>query len=361
MAFRSTVKTGPAVQTETCHWQAEKLRLIEKIHLSNPQPKVVLLESGTGNDIVIIDERHNLAECHKLWLSLETVRHKLRGNALKPGMRVVQRAGGSVAATMAYVCARLGIPFIAIVPKSLTLSAKERIEAQGGEIIVAESDADGHDLEASYIIRPGYTVIDPYSAEVRALPTRHSPGDRMLKASSIAIGRMPSLVVTTVGTGTTANTVRLAASDRQLGIDIVGVDVAGGVLTDYVGLNLHGRNDKPHWLEGASPGYVPSSFIRTSVDRFQEVHAEAAIAVCHLFRDEFKFEMGPTSGMALFGALTELQNMKDRRDSQLVATFCYDHGERYADTIFDPVFLRQQGLNIGPWREKLEILISDLK
>lgn len=359
MGIRSTVKTGPAIQTETCHWQAEKLGLIEKIHLSNPQPRMVHLESGRGNDVVVVDERDSLTGNHKMWLALETLRHKLRGNALKPGMRVVQR--GRAAAAMAFACARLGLPFIAILQDHASPSTRRKVGALGGEVVTARNDADAHDIEAGYIIRPGYTVIDPFSAEVRALPTRHSPGDRMLKACGIALGRMPSLVVTAVGTGTTANSVRLAASDRQLGLDIVGVDVAGGVLTDYVGLNLHGRTDKRHVIAGASPGYVPPSFIRTSVDRFQEVRPEAAIATCHLFRDEFDVEMGPSSGMALFGALNELHGLRERRQGQLIATFCYDHGQHYADTIFNAAFLKEQGLEIAPWRETLERLIADLK
>ena len=361
MSIRSTVKNGPAAHNDTCHWQAEKLRLIDQVHLANPQPKVVSLESGTGNDIALVDERQSLGEGHKLWLALEMLRHKLRGNALKPGMRVVQRSCGSAATTMAYACARLELPFTAIVPKHLTTATLERIAAHGGELAVAENPADAHDLEASYAIRPGYTVVDQYSAEVRALPVRHSPGDRMLKSATVAVGRMPSVVVTAVGTGTTANTLRFAASDRQLTLDIVGVDIAGGILTDFVGLNLHGRSDAAHCLEGASPGYVPPSFIRTSVDRFLEVRQEAAIAVCHFFKDEFNYEMGPSSGMAMFGALTELHNMKGRREGQLVATFCYDHGERYAETVFNRSYLKEKGLEIDPWRETLEKLIADLK
>jgi cysteine synthase len=183
----------------------------------------------------------------------------------------------------------------------------------------------------------------------------------MLKALSMAVGQMPSVVVTAVGTGTTANTVRFAASDRQLSLDIVGTDVAGGILTDFVGLNLHGRCDKPHCLDGASPGYVPPSFIRTSIDRFHEVHQEAAIAVCHLFREQFDFAMGPTSGMALYGALLELQNMKDRNEGKLVATFCYDHGGRYEDTIYNPEFLRTKNLDMDRWRAEVERLVSELQ
>jgi cysteine synthase A len=362
MGIRSTVKNGPAARNDPCHWQAEKLRQIEQVHLANPQPKVVSLESGTGNDIALVDERQSLGEGHKLWLALEILRLKLRGNALKPGMRVVQRCCcGSAAATMAYACARLELPFTAIVPNHLTTQARERIAAHGGEVAVADNPADAHDMEAGYALRPGYTVIDQYSAEVRALPTRHSPGERMLRSTTVAVGRMPSLVVTSVGTGTTANSVRFAASDRQMNIDIVGVDIAGGILTDYVGLNLHGRSDVAHLIEGASPGYVPPSFIRTSVDRFLEVRQEAAIAVCHFFKDEFNYEMGPSSGMAMFGALTELHKMKDRREGQLVATFCYDHGDRYAETIFNRSFLKEKGLEIDPWREVLEKLIADLK
>lgn len=360
MVFRSTVKNGPSSHSEPHHWQAEKLRLIEQIHLANPQPNVVLFESGKGNEIVLIDERQSLAGCHKLWLALETLRYKLRGNALKPGMRVVHRATGSAATTMAYACNRLGIPFVAIIAGDMPTTAQEHIVSLGGELVIAQNPADAQDIESGYAIRPGYTVIDQYSAEVRALPTQFSPGERMLKSTAVAVGRMPSMVVTAVGTGTTANSVRFAASDRQLPLDIVGVDVAGGILTDYLGLNLHGRSDRAHWLEGASPGYVPPSFIRTSVDRFQEVHQEAAIAVCHLFRNEFNFEMGPSTGMAMYGALVELQNMNGRREGELVATFCYDHGSRHEETVFNPDFLKRKGLNIDPWRERLEALISDL-
>lgn len=361
MALRSTVRKGSATSSDTCQWQGEKLRLIERIHLSNPQPKVVLLESGTGNDIALIDERRSLGENHKLWLALEQIRHKLRGNALKPGMRVVQRSCAGAAATMAFVCARLGLPFTAIVAHDITTRARDLIQSHGGELVVAERPADAHDAEAGFAIRPGYTVIDPYSAEVRALPTRHSPGERMLKAASVAVDRMPSAAVVAVGTGTTANSIRFAASDRQMALDIIGVDIAGGVLTDYVGLNLHGRNDKRHCIEGASPGYVPSSFIRTSVDRFLEVRPEAAIALCHLFRHEFGFSMGPSSGMALYGALNELQNMKGRRRDELVATFCYDDGARYEDTVYNPDFLKKKGLDIAAWREPVESLIAELK
>jgi len=351
----AAVRVEPDFDT-TCVWRAAKISTIDQLLLSNPTPSVISLGTCSSNELLLIDERKGFGHSHKAWLVAELLRHHIRSDALKPGIRVILRSSGSTAIMMAEMCARLDIPFAAIVTRTAPDTKKELIRSNGGELIEVEDVKSAYNVEEDHRFRPGDLVIDQFSAEARSFPIKHSPASRMLGALKATRGRMPSVIVAAVGTGTSANSIRLATSDEHVPVEIVGVDVVGGVFQDYRVLGLRAHTTAPHLVEGMSLGFVPPSLMRTSLDRFSSYPQEAAIATCHYLRAKLDLCVGPSSGMAIFGALSEMAAMRHLWDGKLVTSFCYDHGLRYADTIFDPAFLRDKGLDLGPWIDKVEQL-----
>ena len=79
----------------------------------------------------------------------------------------------------------------------------------------------------------------------------------------------------------------------------------------------------------------------------------ASIAAARWCSDLTGYQVGGSTGTALWGALTLIAGMRDRGEVGSVVILLCDGGERYADTYYNDDWIAAQALNLSPYTAKL--------
>ncbi|GEL17177.1 hypothetical protein PA7_10140 [Pseudonocardia asaccharolytica DSM 44247 = NBRC 16224] len=80
----------------------------------------------------------------------------------------------------------------------------------------------------------------------------------------------------------------------------------------------------------------------------------ASIAAIRLLRDRTGLVAGGSTGTNLYGALRIVCEMRATGQTGSVVTLLCDAGERYAQSYFDDAWLRDNHLDIDPYRRVIE-------
>jgi cysteine synthase len=80
----------------------------------------------------------------------------------------------------------------------------------------------------------------------------------------------------------------------------------------------------------------------------------ASVATTRFLRHRLGVSAGPSTGTNVFGALRLACEMCARRDAGSIVTLMCDSGARYAETYDDDGWLKEQGIDIGPYLPVVE-------
>ena len=86
--------------------------------------------------------------------------------------------------------------------------------------------------------------------------------------------------------------------------------------------------------------------------------AVASIAAAHVLSARLFRRVGGSTGTNFMGALCMARLMlREGREGSLVTLIC-DSGDRYASTYYDSAWLATNGLDIQPWRDRIEAFLD---
>ena len=162
------------------------------------------------------------------------------------GTTLVEASSGSSAVSEAYFAELLGLPFIAVMPRSTSRAKVEAIERFGGSCRFVEHAAEVYQVAARLAAEAGGHYLDQFTNAERATDWR---GNNNI-AESI-FGQMqgethpvPDWVVMSAGTGGTSATIGRYIRYRNLATRLCVVDVEHSVFYDA-------------WLERRPRGHLP--------------------------------------------------------------------------------------------------------
>ena len=171
--------------------------------------------------------------------------------ALKPGMPVVEASSGSFGAALAVSCATTGHPCILVVPSSLPIARRQRLQELGARIVVCSSggrramDRIAEDTARRY----GGYFTHYFSNDDNPEYHRRVTGPQILKAA----GETIDAIVIGVGSGGTVTGVAEYIKAWNSMIRIVAVAISGGMIGQ-------------HGIAGIGPGFVPENYNPYVVD-----------------------------------------------------------------------------------------------
>ncbi len=148
-----------------------------------------------------------------------------------------------------------------------------------------------------------------------------------------------------VGTGGTLAGVGKALKKRKPEVMIALADPCGAALYHYYKFGeLKAEGDSI--AEGIGQGRVTSNLVDAKIDdAFQIPDEEALPYIFDLLRDEGMC-CGSSSAINIAGAVRLARQMGPGRT---IVTILADYGTRYQSKLYNPVFLRKQGLPIPDW------------
>lgn len=275
------------------------------------------------------------------------------------GMPIIEASSGSTAISEAYFAKLLGLPFIAVVPRSTAQEKIDQIAFHGGECRKVEPHAIYAEAEALAGRLNGY-YMDQFTFAERATDWRgnNNIAESLFSQMSQEHHPIPNWVVVSAGTGGTSATIgRYIRYRPELfqRTKLCVVDPENSVFFDYFqSRNRNLTSNTGSRIEGIGRPRVEPSFQPNVVDRMMRIPDAASIATIWWLETVLGRKCGGSTGTNTYGALQILAEQSRAGIRGSVVTMICDPGERYLGSYYNRSWLEDQGLEIDPYIEQLE-------
>lgn len=262
-----------------------------------------------------------------------------RAEPLVPGGTIVESTSGNLGLALAHLSSELGFRYVAVVDPKLPSATRHAMEAAGAEIVTVTVP----DEQGGYLLARLRTVgelcagsptarwANQYGSPANPLVHREVTGPELVDQTG---GRL-DLVAVAVSTGGTLAGIGDCVRRAVPAARILAVDVAGSLATS-------GSAGEPYLLTGIG-ATRRSFFLRPRhYDRIVHVRDIDAIAACRMLEQDTGLALGGSAGAVLAACLPELAG-RSGPPPRLPVMLCPDGGAKYADTLYDDLWLDLRG------------------
>jgi cysteine synthase A len=274
-----------------------------------------------------------------------------------PRTTIVEASSGSTAVSEAYFARLVGLPFVAVMPRSTSPGKIALIEFYGGRCHLVQQPSTVYTEAAALAARLGGHYMDQFTHAERATDWRgnNNIAESIYAQMAAEPYPVPRWIVVGAGTGGTSATIGRYVRYRRLATRLCLADPEHSVFHDYCSDGDATRTiNEASCIEGIGRPRVEPSFNRHVIDRSIRVADADSFAAARFLERVLGRKVGPSTGTALMACVELLARMKRAGDPGSVVTLLCDGGERYLDTCYDDGWLRRQGFEIAPTQAALE-------
>ena len=303
-----------------------------------------------GIDLYLKDESTHPTGSLKHRLARSLFLYALCNGWLREGATVVEASSGSTAVSEAYFARLLGVPFIAVMPRSTSPEKVAQIEFHGGRCHFVDS-ATEVSAEAARLAREvGGHFMDQFTYAERATDWRGNNNIAESMFSQMAKERhpVPRFVVVGAGTGGTSATIGRYTRYRQLDTRLCVADPQGSVFGAFWRTGDATLTSAGARIEGIGRPRVEPSFIRTLVDRLVEVSDVESVAGMRVLSALLGRRVGPSSGTNFVVMLALADELLRAGTQGSVLSLLCDAGERYLPTFHDEAWVARTVGDVAP-------------
>ena len=275
-----------------------------------------------GVDLYLKDESTHPTGSLKHRLARSLFLYALCNGKIKQDTIIVEASSGSTAVSEAYFARMIGVPFIAVMPRSTAQSKISLIEQFGGQCHFVDCSTQMHD-EAISIARAknGYFM------------------DQFMYAA---------------GTGGTSATIGRYIRYKGLPTTLTVVDPEHSVFfQSYTQNDLTITADRGSKIEGIGRPKVEASFQADVIDHMIKVPDAASVAAMKWLATKIGIKAGPSTGTNLWGALNIAKRMSEEGQTGSVVTLMCDSGARYQDTYYNNGWVEKEIGDIAHYAAQL--------
>ncbi|MFY0635226.1 MAG: PLP-dependent cysteine synthase family protein [Vannielia sp.] len=340
-------------------WARRALALLQgDAHRSADTHLIKPVFSGLdGISIYLKDESTHPTGSLKHRLARSLVLYGICNGHIRQGTTLVEASSGSTAVSEAYFAKLLGLPFIAVMPRSTSPQKISEIERFGGRCHFVESAAAVYAEAQSVAEQSGGHYLDQFTFAERATDWR---GNNNIAESIFAqmeqeAHPVPEWVIMSAGTGGTSATIGRYIRYRNLATRLCVVDVEHSAFYDcYNSGDRTTTCARGSRIEGIGRPRVEPSFLPEVIDHMIRIPDVASIAAMQVLSDRIFRRVGGSTGTNFFGLCWIASEMlKQGRRGSLVSIVC-DSGSRYTETYYNTDWLKAQGFELTPWKDALE-------
>ena len=329
------------------NWLHTAINLIEADYQRSADTHLIALPlplpafASHGIDLYLKDESTHPTGSLKHRLARSLFLYGLCNGWLHQGSTVVESSSGSTAVSEAYFARLLGLPFIAVMPRSTSHEKIAQIEFYGGQCHLVDSAAAVYDEARALALQTGGHYMDQFTYAERATDWRGNNNIAQSMFSQMAHERfpVPRWVVVGAGTGGTSATIGRYVRYQRLDTQVCVADPEGSVFGDYHrsgDASVTGPGSK---IEGIGRPRVEASFIRTLVDRMLTVNNVDSVAAMQVLSGLLGRRVGPSTGTNFVGMLALACEMRERGEQGAILSLLCDAGERYLGSYHDPLWV----------------------
>jgi len=287
--------------------------------------------------------------------ALYIVQDAIARGELKTGGVIVEGTAGNTGIGLALVANAMGFRTVIVIPETQSQEKKDMLRLQGARLV--EVPAVPYANPNNYVKISGRLAErlaqeEPNGAVWANQFDNVANREAHLKTTGPEIfsdldGKVDAFICA-CGTGGTLAGVGMALKERNPNIRIGLADPHGAALYSYYTtgeLKAEGSSI----TEGIGQGRITANLEGAPIDVAYRIHdAEALDLVFALAQDEGLL-LGGSSGVNVAGAI---RLARDLGPGHTIVTVLCDGGARYASKLFNPEFLRGQGLPTPVWLEK---------
>lgn len=245
----------------------------------------------------------------------------LEKNVINKDTVIIESTSGNTGVGLAFVCACLGMRFIATMPETMSIERQKLIKAYGGEIVLTKKELGmkGAVDEAIRLKEQLQNAFIPSQFENENNPLTHyeETGVEILNQCHNI-----NVLVAGIGTGGTISGIGRRLKETKE-VKVVGAEPLSSPL-----INLHYAG--PHKIQGIGANFIPHTLNLNYVDEVKMVSDDDAFTYSRLLAKKEGLFVGISSGCALKAGLDYLKEHDDENNHCVI--ILPDTGERYLST-----------------------------
>ncbi|WP_414169945.1 PLP-dependent cysteine synthase family protein [Streptoverticillium reticulum] len=305
-----------------------------------------------GVDLYLKDESTHPTGSLKHRLARSLFLYGLCNGWIRPEFPVIEASSGSTAVSEAYFAQLIGVPFVAVMPRTTSREKCRLIEFHGGSCHFVDDPRAMYTEAVALAERTGGHYIDQFTYAERATDWRGNNNIAESVYSQLRDERFPEPVwiVATAGTGGTSATLGRYVRYLQYDTRICVADPENSCFFD--GWRDHdpgATSERGSRIEGIGRPRMEPSFLPSVIDRMMKVPDAASVAAVRALDRAVGRKAGGSTGTGLWSALKIVAEMAGEGHRGSIVTLICDPGERYLDKYYSDAWLAQQGLDITPY------------
>ncbi|WP_312305122.1 PLP-dependent cysteine synthase family protein [Diaphorobacter nitroreducens] len=328
-------------------WLHEAIARIEADYQRSADTHLIPLPlpafAGAGIDLYLKDESTHPTGSLKHRLARSLFLYALCNGWVREGSTIVEASSGSTAVSEAYFARLLGLPFVAVMPRSTSAEKIALIEFYGGRCHFVERAGDVYDAARAIAADTGGHYMDQFTYAERATDWRgnNNIAESMFTQMQRERHPVPRWIVVGAGTGGTSATIGRYVRYQRHATQVCVADPAGSVFSAYHRTGDATLTAPGSRIEGIGRPRVEPSFLRTLVDRMEEVADDDSVAAMRALSTLLGRRVGPSTGTNFVAMLRLAQEMRTQGQQGSILSLLCDAGERYLPTYHDDAWVQR--------------------
>ena len=273
---------------------------------------------------------------------------------LRPGGTIVEGTAGNTGIGLSLVGAAMGFKSVIVIPETQSQEKKDMLRLAGAQLI--EVPAVPYKNPNNYVKYSGRLAAKLNETEANGAIWANQ-FDNVANRQAHVDSTGPEIwdqtqggvdgFICAVGSGGTLAGTAQALRERSKDVQIGLADPLGAALYNYYA-NGELKAEGGSISEGIGQGRITANLEGLTIDHpFQIPDAEGIPVVFDLLKEE-GLCMGLSTGINVAGAI---RLAKELGPGKTIVTILCDYGSRYQSKLFNPTFLREQGLPTPDWLE----------
>ncbi len=270
---------------------------------------------------------------------------------LNHGSTVIEASSGSTAVSEAYFARLIGLPFVAVIPKSTSLEKIAAIEFYGGRCHLVNSGREIYGESERLARELGGHYMDQFTYAERATDWRsnNNIAESIFSQMRQEPHPVPAWVVCSCGTGGTTATIGRYIRYQGFDSRVCVADPENSVFFDaYVNNDNTLELETGSLIEGIGRPRVERSFIPSIIDRMVKVPDVISLAALRYLEQSLGRRCGGSTGTNFVAALHLAREMHVAGQAGSIVTVLCDSGERYLPTYYDDAWLAARNIDVQP-------------